>query len=104
MNRVVVYGYYDGEEFPERVYIKYPNNTIGVIEEDFPITKPDYTECSDYYSTLDKFNEDKVGVVSDLETTGDVANRGEPELSVIIFEEQDIQMWINKLQSIVGKV
>ena len=62
VDKVVVYGYYNGEEFPERVYIKYPNNTIGVIEEDFPITKPDYDECSDYYSTLDKFNDDNTHV------------------------------------------
>ena len=104
VNKVVVYGYYDGEEFPERVYIKYPNTTARVIEEDFPLTKPDYDECSDYYSTLDKFNEEKVGVVSDLETTGDVANRSIPELPVVIFEERDVQMWITKLQDIVGKV
>jgi hypothetical protein len=93
----VVYGIFDGEKFPETVYIKYPHN-LSLIEEPFPITSPDYNECGDYWTTLDKFNTEKIGVVSELETTGDVLNSVSYDTTVVIFDNIDIQKWIDKLQ------
>ena len=84
-----------------RPTILYDTGSLSrLCEEDFPITKPDYTDCHNHFDTLDKFDELKSGTVSTLETCGDNANREDDDYKVVLFEKKDISKRKKKLQSL----
>lgn len=99
----VVWGYYSEDSFPFDIYIQY-NNSVSdghnrVCKEEFPITCPDYP-VGTYFEVLDRFNSTLEGTVSQLETSSDVYSREDEDTLVIIYDEKDINMWIDKLKSL----
>lgn len=104
----IVWAYHTEDQFPEQVFIQYSGNfreddhdyCKRLCEESFPILKPEYEDCLDYQACLTEFNTLKEGKVSSLETSGDVANREEPDAKIIIYDKEDIAEWINKLKSL----
>lgn len=106
----VVWGYYSEDNFPRQVYIQYnedlrnnSENYKRVCEEEFPILKPDYNDAFNYWDALDKFNISLEGEVSKLETGGDVYNRESEDTKVVIYDQDDINNWKDKLNSLVIK-
>lgn len=69
-------------------------------DENFPILIPEYEDAVDYFDNLQKFDNDLVGKVKSLDTFGDIYSREEEDTLVIIYDESDINTWINKLQSL----
>ncbi len=103
----VVWGYYDpiGFDFPDSVYIQYNGDIQGEIKracyEEFPITSPDYGyECLDHGSTIDKFKNVNEGVVKDIDTTSDLYIEEDSKIKVIIYDQRDINKWVDKLKSL----
>ena len=93
-----VWSHFDSDYRPRVLYNV--GSLSRLCEEDFPITKPDYTDCHTHFDTLDKFEELKSGTVSTLETCGDLADRQDDDYKVVLFEKKDINLWIEKLQSL----
>jgi hypothetical protein len=87
----------DGSDPPTIVY---DMNQSRICSEHFPIVIPDYEDCFDYFSTIDKLKESGKGVVSDLETSGDVTNRYHLDKLIVVYDREDINQWILKLNSI----
>tara|TARA_R110000851_G_scaffold328403_1_gene498878 strand:+ start:1197 stop:1550 length:354 start_codon:yes stop_codon:yes gene_type:complete len=83
-----------------QAYVLYPND-FSIVEEDFPILKPEYEDCLDFYSTMEKFADTKVGVVSDLETSGDVFSREDDDCKVVLYSKQDLMLWQDKLSELI---
>lgn len=96
----VVWAIYDEFDFPETVNVQYNSGIKRVCEEPFPILKPDYEDCTNYSLTLDKFNQVLIGKVSELETSSDTYDCYPEDMKVIIYDKEDVQSWINKLQSL----
>ena len=97
----VVWAYYNSEDFPSEVFIQYNHDGYHrVVEESFPLLLPDFEGCVDFYDTLEKFNIEKKGAVSELETTGDVYSREDEETLIIVYDKKDIDKWIDKLKSL----
>ena len=102
MSGDVVWSYYIPEEkdIGDQVYIAYDIDSGRLCEESFPIAIPDYEDCFDIFSTLDKFSILKEGTVSTLETSGDVINREDDNQLVVVYNQEDIDNWVAKLQSL----
>lgn len=102
LNGDVVWSYYDdvNNEICDQVYIAYDIASGRLCEEYFPITTPEYEDCHDIFSTRDKFSVLKEGTVSTLETSGDVINREDDTQKVVVYSQEDINNWIDKLRSL----
>ena len=97
----VVWAYYNKEDFPSEVFIQYNSgNCKSVIDESYPLLLPDIKGCINYYETLDKFNKELTGTVSELSTSRDVYSSEDEDTLIIVYDKKDITKWINKLQSL----
>ena len=88
------------------VYVNYPTLEGGVIYEAFPITVvEDFcslgVEYEHYKGMVDLF-EGGLGrmPVASLDTCRDVVSDEDKERLVVVFDDVDISIWINKLESL----
>ena len=99
----VVYSLVDEFEIVDGIIIQYTGEQTPcqrVVDEPFPITTPDYEGCMGWDSNMEMLFKMKEGVVSDLETSGDVIDCYNSDQCVVIYDKQDIDKWISKLQSL----
>lgn len=97
--------YKDSDEWSRNVSVNYKNSSGRLCTEPFPSTTPEkdfmIVDYGVWQENIDLYEEGKsTMLVSSLETTGDVLGIGEEENLIIVYDNADIDVWINKLQEL----
>ena len=81
----------------ERPLVKYECDW-ATIYEDFPITTPELG-C-DYWSSIEELKKLRTAVVSDLDTSRDVYELHSLDEDFVVYDKEDLDSWIKKLQGL----
>ena len=97
--------YKDSNECSRDVSINYNTSSGRLCTEPFPSTTPEkdfmIVDYEVWQEDIELYGEGKsTMLVSSLETTGDVLGIGEEEDLIIVYDNADINVWINKLQEL----
>lgn len=97
--------YKDSQEWSEKVQVSYPTSNGRLCIEPFPSSVPnqDY-DIGDYDDYQDNLEQYEIGnssaLVSYMDTRGDVLEEGDEEQIIIVYDNEDIDVWISKLKSL----